>query len=366
MKRALVVSTTFPQFPGDPRGQFILRYWERRAERDVDVRFIVPRTAWCSGKLDTPCEIVRFRYAPRIVSSLSGKHGILENIRERPIRAALFPAFWLGLGLALRRHLRDYEPDLVAAHMLLPGGWIVARQCKDSGIPFELFGHGTDVDVLMRLPVWLRHRFAERARHACTIHLPSAEKLARFSAAVPISEQLLHIETMRHCVPAPATLLRPQLRPGERPQILYMGRLIRQKGVDDLLAAVAQMEPKPQLQIAGDGPERRRLECLARALGVDATFHGFVHGEAKASLFRHAAVVCVPSRELGPLSEGAPLVVVEALAYDVPVVATHVGGIPELCRGNRRSTLVPPGDPEALARALGGLMGWRPRVRSAS
>jgi glycosyltransferase involved in cell wall biosynthesis len=336
------------------------------AERGVDVRFLVPRTAWCDGDLDTPCEIVRFRYAPRIVSSLSGKHGILENVRERPLRAALFPAFWVGLGLALRRHLRAYRPDLVAAHMLLPAGWIVARECRNLGIPFELFGHGTDVDVLMRLPAWLRHLFAERARHARTIHLPSAEKLARFAAAIPLSEQLLHIETMRHCVPAPATWLRPRPSLGAPPKVLYMGRLIRQKGVDDLLAAVAQMEPRPQLQVAGDGPERRRLEHVARALGVDATFHGFVHGEAKDRLFRHAAVVCVPSREVGPLSEGAPLVVVEALAYDVPVVATHVGGIPELCRGSGSATLVPPGDPDALARALGALAGWRPQVRSAS
>src|SRR5690606_25771560 len=145
---------------------------------------------------------------------------------------------------------------------------------------------------------------------------------------------------------------------GDRPprgrDILYLGRLIEQKGVDDLLVAMSMLQPQRVLHVAGDGPHRRRLERLARRLGVQARFHGFVSGMAKERVLERAGVLCVPSRDArGGLSEGSPLVVREALARGVPVVATMVGGIPELCQGDGRVRLVAARDPRALSEALG-------------
>ncbi|MCA9635151.1 MAG: glycosyltransferase, partial [Myxococcales bacterium] len=68
---------------------------------------------------------------------------------------------------------------------------------------------------------------------------------------------------------------------GSREGVLFVGRLIRQKGVDDLLRAVAALGGAIPVAIAGDGPERPRLERLARALGVPARFHGFVEPDAR-------------------------------------------------------------------------------------
>ena len=100
-----------------------------------------------------------------------------------------------------------------------------------------------------------------------------------------------------------------------------------------------------------------------------ARFHGFVHADAKHRLLSNADVVCVPSREVAGLSEGAPLVVREAFAYGVPVVATRVGGIPELEHAQGHMELVPPRDTVALTRALAAVLGIgsdadTPRVRA--
>jgi glycosyltransferase involved in cell wall biosynthesis len=111
------------------------------------------------------------------------------------------------------------------------------------------------------------------------------------------------------------------------------------------------------IDIAGDGPERKRLEALAAELGVEARFHGFVQGELKTSLLEQADVLCAPSREVAGLSEGAPLVIVEAQAMGLPVVASRVGGIPELVGERPDHRLVPPGDPKALAAALRKALG---------
>lgn len=368
MTRTLVLSTTFPQYAGDPRGEFILRHWQARASAGEDVRMLVPRTAWCDGSLPpgpASFSVERVSYAPRTMSTLTGRFGILENIRERPGRAVLVPALVWAMRRALVSEIDRARPDHVVAHMLLPAGFIVAEVCGARGIPYSLYGHGTDVDLAIALPGPLHTRLGAQLRAAHTVFVPSQDKAVRLAARWPSAAARVRVETMSHCVSAPPAA--PLERSPSEHEIVFLGRLIRQKGVDDLLAAVSLMQPRPAVDIAGDGPERRRLERLAARLGVRARFHGFVQGEDKARLLRGAAVVCVPSREtLGGLSEGAPLVIREAFAYGVPVVATRVGGIPELCHDGA-AWLVPAGRPSALCEALrSALSVRRPGVVSAS
>ena len=104
---------------------------------------------------------------------------------------------------------------------------------------------------------------------------------------------------------------------------------------------------------------------MAAAHRLDARFHGFVHDRARDRLYRGAALLCVPSRDIGGLSEGAPLVIAEARRYGLPVVATAVGGIPEIMRDlYPDASLVRPGAPEALALALSRALDRAPRTSS--
>jgi glycosyltransferase involved in cell wall biosynthesis len=346
--RTVVVTTTFPQYPDDPRGRFIVHYWASRRRPDESIEFLVPRTAWSRGEVAAGVTVSRFEYAPAAWSTLTGRFGILENVRERPHRALLMPALWWAMRAALVRRIRRGGVDRVVAHMWLPGGWIVAQTCRAHGIPYVLYGHGTDVDVVTQLPAPLRSRFAAHLRAADTVFVPSAVKAAAVRQRLG-DDLVLAVEPMLTAVlPAPESTA-----DGPQRSVLFLGRLIRQKGVDDLLHAVARLQPRPELEIAGDGPDRRRLQRLARRIGVRATFHGFVEGAAKERLFSRAAVVCVPSRPTRfGLSEGSPLVIREAFARGRTVVATRVGGIPEICHDGGRSSLVAPGRPDLLAGAL--------------
>ena len=352
--RVLVLSSTFPQYADDPRGRFILRHWEARARGGDQVRFLVPDTAWVQGSLASECEVVRFRYAPHDLSSLTGQWGILENIRDRPWRALLVLPFFAALHRSLRREIDRFQPDLLVAHMLLPGGLIAARLAREAGLRCVLHGHGTDVDLALALPEVLRRTVLRTLLTAERLTFPSAEKLRRFTAALGLTTAPAncHIEAMLASLPDLPDLPDPHVVPATR-DVLFLGRLIKQKGVDDLLRAAAIMADPPRLEIAGDGPERPRLQAMAAAHHLDARFHGFVHPPAKDALYRRAAVLCVPSRDVGGLSEGAPLVIAEARRYGLPVVATAVGGIPELMHDlYPGASLVRPGAPEALALAL--------------
>ena len=357
--RVLVLSSTFPQFPDDPRGRFILHHWERQARAGVQVRFLVPDTRWVQGALAGPCEVVRFRYAPQGLSSLTGHFGILENIRDQPWRALLVLPFLAGLRRALLTELQRFRPDRVVAHMLLPCGLVAVEAARAAGLACELHGHGTDVDLVLALPGPLRRRVARALLAADRLTFPSAEKLARFARALELDPVPAHcqVETMVGTLGLdplnPLTSEAPELTTPRTRDVLFLGRLIKQKGVDDLLTAAALMPEPPRLEIAGDGPERRRLQAMARSHRLDAHFHGFVHGPQKDALYRRAALLCVPSREIGGLGEGAPLVIAEARRYGLRVVATAVGGIPELMRDlYPGAPLVRPGAPEALAHAL--------------
>jgi glycosyltransferase involved in cell wall biosynthesis len=347
MTRTLVVTSTFPQWETDPRGAFLRRFWEARAREGEQVEVLAPRTAWCRGSLDTPLRIARFAYAPAVCSTLSGEHGILENLRARPYRALLVPPFFVGMAAAVARSLAAGACERVVAHMMIPSGIVVAAVAHRAGVPFEIYGHGTDVDVLVAAPGVLRRLVERRFAAAAAIHVPSLDKLRRLGRALPSLADRCHVATMAQTVPAAPVDRRPV--PG---RIVFLGRLIRQKGVADLVDAVARLGTDAALIVAGDGPERSRLMAHAARAGIQATFVGFVEGDRKHELLASAAVVCVPSREVGCLSEGAPLVVLEARAQRVPVVATRVGGIPELQGDDDGITLVAPADPRALAAAL--------------
>ena len=135
--------------------------------------------------------------------------------------------------------------------------------------------------------------------------------------------------------------------------LLFVGRLRIRKGVEVLLQSLALRRDLPLLMIAGDGEHRTRIEERAAALGLGPDRVRFV-GRASAAEVREllagARALVVPS-----IYEGMPLVILEAMAAGLPVVASRVSGIPEVVEDGTTGWLVPCEDPDALARALAEL-----------
>jgi glycosyltransferase involved in cell wall biosynthesis len=189
-------------------------------------------------------------------------------------------------------------------------------------------------------------------------------------------EELSRIEpaartvTIGNAVPVP-----PALAPLRHPArtVLFLSWLQRQKGVLELVHAmpsVLRAVPHARFVFAGAGvpgdQTAESLTGLARALGVPhaLSFPGWVEGRPKAELLRDADVFVLPSHY-----EGQPLGVLEAMAAGVPVVATRVGGIPDLIDDRLHGLLVEPHRPEALSRAIIALLtddALRIRLREAA
>ena len=158
---------------------------------------------------------------------------------------------------------------------------------------------------------------------------------------------------------APITALAPE-HPIERrgtnapglTRFLFVGRLIESKGLDVLLEAFSRLETG-ELWIVGDGPLRGQIESAA-AQNSRIRFHGYVEGHALADVYGQADVLVVPS-----LYEPWGLVVHEALAYGLPVIATNqVGAGDDLIDPGMNGHVVPAGSSSALAEAMHAIAGW--------
>jgi glycosyltransferase involved in cell wall biosynthesis len=133
----------------------------------------------------------------------------------------------------------------------------------------------------------------------------------------------------------------PMMTPSERAMrdggyVLAVGRLSPEKGYEELIRAIAHV-PTLQLKIAGTGPEHDRLQALIRSLGVaNVELVGFKRGEELWELYRHAEAFIA-----SPIGyENSPLTVLDALAYGLPILATRIGGLPEMVHDGVNGYLV--------------------------
>ncbi len=234
--------------------------------------------------------------------------------------------------------------DLVLAHWLVPGAWWCARAAERAGRRLIAIAHGGDAHFVAR-PFAGRLASARLRGRLHAVAAVSAHARELVAARLGLAPGRIAVVPMgidaRVFSPAPGM-------PREARLVAAAGRLVPIKGYDVLVSAAAIAGAR--VVIAGEGPERARLQDLARLLGVALELPGNLLPEGIADLFRRAAVVAVPSRRLADQRvEGTPVAALEALACGAAVVGTRTGGVPDVLDPR---ALVEPDDPAALARAF--------------
>lgn len=260
---------------------------------------------------------------------------------------------------------------------------IVLRHCRRSGIEHihaQFADSATDVAMLVA-------HYYRRAQHdgraltwSLAVHgsvefynverYALARKLQRATFAVAISdfgrsqlmrlserEQWSHIHVVR-CGVDP-TIYEPSAtrrEPDRAVSILFVGRLLHSKGLSLLFESAVELISEGcdiALTIVGDGPARSELEQSARALGLwgRVRFLGAVGQDDIRNYYADADIFCLPS-----FAEGLPVVAMEAMAMELPVVLTRIMGVPELVEDGTEGLLVVPGRVDALTAALGKLV----------
>lgn len=287
----------------------------------------------------------------------------VEPLAERaaglgvPVRR--IPAMPLGLGGARRvpglvRLLRRERPEVFHAHMSSPvackWGLAAAVLARVPAVLGTVQVGAYDPDRSSR---WQLRALVSRVdRFLAVSREIAAELVEELGWPVEKVEVVYNaVDVERTAVPAPPGL-RAQLGGSEtRPLVLTPARLNAQKGHDALLEAIAEV-PDALFLLAGDGPERGRLEALATELGVADRVRFLGRREDVPQLLAACDVFALPS-----LYEGSSLAVLEAMAAGIAIVSSAIGGTEELIEDGRSGLLVPPGDAPALAAALRRLLG---------
>jgi len=265
-------------------------------------------------------------------------HLLLRRLVKRRLSAAYA---W-----RLRRLLRRERFDLVHAHIYASTA-AAAIATLGTGALLVITEH-TEASWQGWRARWISRWVYRQAKHIIAVSTPIERRLIERDGLSPD-----RITVIPNAV-VPASEVRsdahPALPAGLRPLVGVVARLQREKGVANFLEAaarVAPLLPEAHFVIAGDGPLRQELEILAENLGLKSRIRFLGFRSDASALIESMDVLVVPS-----LTEGSPLVTLEAMAAGVPVVASAVGGIPDQVRHGEEGLLVPPGDTEALGEAL--------------
>lgn len=309
------------------------QYYQRLLESDVPV-------SWIASNLTQTSLGAGRRFASRVFYSFPGSKEFLRR-RTQPVLTAMANRYYSPCYDFLEKE----KPDLV--HVMTPnaGASVMIRAAHNAGIPviyqelgipyhppgFDYYEEFTSVLPLCSEITALSPRLIQDCREKLPAH--------RSLSVLPIMSQLLNGAGSE--------------RPADgRIRFGFAARMEKLKGPNVMMEALgiaAQQNRNICMNIAGDGSQRQKLAARAKALNVASQYryHGvYTHPEERSAFMKSVDVFVMPS-----FTEGTPNCVVEAMAHGKPIIASEVGGVPDMI-GDDTGVLVPAGDPQALANAM--------------
>ena len=362
--RVLTLTTLYPNARAPRHGIFVeTRLRELQRRKPVQLRVIAPvpwfPSTWKGfGKYAEYAAVPpeEERYA---IPVQHPRYAMVPKIGMAWQPAAIARAAWRELCE------RPAAFDVIDAHYLYPDGVAAMMLAARLGKPFVATARGSDVNLIAGMP-GPREAILRMARAAAKV-ITVSDALRR--ALIALGVEPSRIETLRNGVdteffsPVPQQEARRELGFPAGPLVVSVGNLAEEKGHDLVLDAAARIAGLRTV-IVGAGPQRSALEDRARALGIAdrTTFVGNMPQDRLCRVYSAADVLALGSRR-----EGWPNVLLEAMACGTPVVATNVGGVPEIVADPAAGIVVASQDPEAFADATRrALERVDPRLRSAT
>ncbi|MCZ6601796.1 MAG: glycosyltransferase, partial [Planctomycetota bacterium] len=343
--RVLFITAAFPGAVDPGRANFVAQL-ARELSGKMDLVLLAPRI----HRQDPPRErwagidVHRFPFISegRLLKeygrlpSLAGASYLVSGIRE-------------AAALAVR-----HSPDLILTHWVLPAGPIGLAASRLTGAPLVLNAHGSDINVYARQGRLFRS-LAQRTLSAAAFTITASDSIRRQVVeefGVPPGK----VEVIPSGIDSafldgpPRDVAKKRIGiPEDSRLLLYVGDLTIAKGIPvaaKALEKIQEEDPSVWVCLVGRGPEGRRFAGRDRVI-----LTGALPNRELPTYFRAADIFLFPS-----LSEGSPVSVMEALASGLPIVASEVGGVPDLVRDGQTGILVPPGDPARLESAIRSLL----------
>jgi glycosyltransferase involved in cell wall biosynthesis len=349
LKRILVLTSTFPRWEDDEDPPFVFELCNRlRAHYQIYV--LAPH---CPGtKTEEKLAgiyVKRFRYFIKPWERLAYQGGILSKLKYHPWHYGLLPFFFMGELIALIRLLRKYKFHLIHAHWLIPQGLValLARLLIKSVPPLLCTSHGSDLFALQGNINKILKRYIVSNSTAVTV---VSNAMRKEVIKLNVGHEKVYVIPMG--VDLQNLFIPPETRKNSG-ALLFVGRLIKKKGVRYLLDAlplILKKHHKVCLRIAGDGPEKDDLKSRCVNLGISDHVHflGAMRNDLLPPLYQTSNVVVFPS----VIAEGFGLVLVEALGCECAVVVTDIPSFRDIIVDGKTGLVVPQKNIQQIAEKV--------------
>ena len=345
MMKVCIATTAFPRWEGDGEGVFIWEAVRAIAKHGIKVTVVAMHTPDApSIESREGITILRppYWYPPRYELLRKDPGGLPITWRRYRLTRLQLPVFLLRHSMVIAKAARG--SDIIHAHWTLSASAALMSRWYHHK-PILTTVQGSDIFQIPRLPLgrWFTKQTLTRSYHITALSNALKEQLLSMGIndnKITIIPNGVNTSTF--------TPLPPRRRENV---ILFVGSLIQRKGANFLIEAMSLLAhgfPHYRLVIIGDGPQKTALQQLSSRLGIDqrVTFTGRLPQHQVKKWMQRARVFVLPSIE-----EGMGVVLIEALASGTPVVASKVGGIPDVITSDV-GVLVPPKNSQALASAL--------------
>lgn len=358
MKKIIYISTAFPRDESDRINPWLYETVKRLKENGYKIKIFTSSYKGIKQKEVNGIEIYRFRYLPKNIEILTHDVSVPERWKMGiKYRLMVIPYILSGIINSLIFALKE-DFDIIHVHWPFPHiiFGLIMKIIKKK--PLVCSFHGGEIIFLENMPFLLKiiFKFLFSFSNFYTVNSSfTKEKLLKFLGKKKRNKIMV--------IPFGITLKELKEEKIEKIEkeeikILFVGRLIERKGVHILLESFAKVNkifPKTQLIIAGDGPWRKRLEDLRDKLDIKdkVIFKGYLKSGELEKEYKEADIFVLPSiHDVKGDTETLGVVLIEAMEYGVPVIATNVGGIPDVVKDGYNGLLVPEKDPDALAQAI--------------
>ena len=360
--RVCLLTSNFPRWDGDATTPFVLHLAQDLIKLGWQVEVLAPHAAGAARhEILHGVPVWRFRYLwPASQQTVCYRGGALINLRMHRTNWLKLPLLVFFEWLALMALLLRRRYDLINAHWILPQGLVAAAAGRLYRVPVVITAHGSDVFGLRGWPMAWFKRSALRRATAVTVNSSATEaEVLRIAPGLQCVHRIpMGITGRIPAVEAAGGVVRGRYRRGHGPLLVFVGRLVEEKGVDDLIRAVAIVAdalPDVTAIILGEGPDRPRMEVLSAELGVGdrIVFLGWMQPDAVPDYLSAADVFVGPSKRAKSGGvEGQGLTFIEAMLAGTPVIATRSGGIVDAVQDGRTGLLVSENEPEEIAAAI--------------
>lgn len=360
------MSSVYPRHAQDVEVPWMRESIRRLVDRGATVRVLAPSWKGLASHEIDGVRIHRFRYAPAAFEILTHDEGAPSKLASRPwMQLLAIPYMIVGALLCFWLCLRK-RPDVIHAHWPFPHGLMAIPTQKLLGIPLVLNFHGAEL-LLIRKHAWVAHVLRFVIRNANAVLANSSFTAAKIKALHPCSVTLSPYGTTLASNPYGTTLAGSPY--GTTPSchseiayvpkstfvVLFVGRHIERKGLRYLIDAATELDPqKFQIRIVGHGDLTDSLQTYAREKApLQVVFTGKLTKEQLEHEYRSASCFVLPAIvDSKGDTEGLGVVLIEAAELGLPLVASDVGGIPDVVENGVSGLLVPEKNSKALAQAF--------------